>query len=110
MSQPFQVVAAPESTLGAMLTRLDAAEAQAAEAAANVKALKDGIKATLTALTAPDGNPFPSYRVAADGAACRALRWQRTERLDTKRIQAELPDVCAGYVKASGAWVLAVAK
>lgn len=110
MSQPFQVVAAPESQLGAMLTRLDAAEAEAAEAAANVKALKDGIKATLTALTAPDGNPFPSYRVAADGAACRALRWQTSSRIDTTRLKAERPDVCAAYAKESGAWVLAVAK
>jgi hypothetical protein len=110
MYQPFQVVAAPESPLGAMLARLDAAEAEAAEAAANVKALKDGIKATLTALTAPDGHPHLAYHAAADGAAPRTLRWQMSSRLDTTRLKAERPDVCAAYVKESGAWVLAVAK
>lgn len=113
MSEPFHVLAIPGTPLLAMLDRLGAAELEEKAAKERVKALKDGIKAELTASVNPaTGDPFGVYRVTGpDGATTpRVLRWTPSVRIDTPKLKAERPEIYAAYSKASGAWVLAVAK
>lgn len=112
MSEPFQVYAEPDTSLHTMLSALDAAELEEKAAKDRVKTLKDGIKAELTAMTNGDGTPHLLYRLSTmlSTVTPRVLRWTPSTRIDTPKLKAERPDIYAAYSKASGAWVLAVAK
>lgn len=99
----------------------DAAKAVLDEAEERANAIRDRIKAVVTArfvrpaagpsFAGPDqpatGVPFERYELGS--AALErpfVLRWQVTHRVDTKRLKAELPDVHRRYAPGVGGWVL----
>lgn len=94
------------------LNELLAAYDDAADAADAAKArlgeLTQQIKAELTAgATRADGTPYERYvLMGAQLAKPLKLSWVVTNRLDTKALKAEMPEVAAAYSRASGTWRL----
>lgn len=100
----------------------DAAQAALDEAKKRAEAIRDQIKAVVTARFVrpappdpsadpaqfvPAGVPFERYELRAPGLERPfVLRWQVTHRVDTKRLKAELPDVHRRYAPGVGGWVL----
>lgn len=101
---PPTVVTAPAgSRLEQLQALYPALKAAADEAIAQLKAVTDGIKLELTAL---DANERRFTLAAADDRPALRLTWSVTQRLDSKRLRTEQPDLYAAYVKPSGSWTL----
>lgn len=83
------------------------AKAKADAAAAELKAITDGIKVELTN-RAPQGTAKLELR--GTGGTPLRLAWQVTNRFDTTRFRKEQPAVYDSYKKPSGSWVLAPIK
>ena len=83
------------------------AKAKADSATKALKAVTDGLKLELTQ-AAPEGEA--KIRLGGNAGPPLALTWVVSKRLDTKRIQAELPAVAEQYVTVSGSWQLREAK
>lgn len=96
-----------EDRLATLYAAYPEVKAKADAAAAALKAVTDGIKVELTA-RAPGGTP--RLEVHGSNGTPLALRWQVTNRFDSKRFQREQPAVYDSYKRPSGAWVLAPIK
>lgn len=103
---PVQVAAGTSSRLEQLHAAYPAAKAAADEAAAQLKAITDGIKVELTT-AAPDAR-----RIRLDGADGPTLQltYAETWRLDSKRLKAEDPETYVRYAKQGGSWTLKVAQ
>lgn len=97
------------SRLAALLDAYPAAKAQADEAAAQLKAITDGIK--LEASQQAEGQPNVTI-VPPGGSQAPTLLLDYRERwsVDSRRLKAEDPETYVRYAKKSGAWYLNIAK
>lgn len=101
-TQAYTVVAQPDTKLAILQAAYVDAKAKAEAAAADLKAITDGIKYEL-------GQAAPEQtRIELTGPAGPTLRLAYSERwtLDSKRMKAEDPLTYVRYAKKGGAWSL----
>jgi hypothetical protein len=110
------VVPAPGSRLEQLLDMQAAAEAAVTDAEANLKMIKDGIKAESAAaaqLLLPQGTPLPPVIDIAGTAHRPGLtqRWKVPRRLNRKRLDRDHPGLWDEYAEyGDGFWELRAAK
>ena len=111
---PFLVVPQPGSRLADLLAQRDTALARAEEAAAQAKAVVEGIKAEVSAQLPRDehGQIIPTVADIPAGPGWDALRmvWEQPWRVDAKRLKAEDLLTYVRWAKQSpGYWTLSKA-
>lgn len=108
--QPPAVVKSRKgSRLAQLLDAYPDAKAAADEAAAQLKAVTDGIK--FEAGQAAAGQPKVTICPPGGSAAPKLeLDYRESWRIDSKKLKAEDPETYVRYAKKSGAWYLNVAK
>ncbi len=106
------IVPAPGSRLEQLLGMQDAAEAAVKDAEANLKMVKDGIKAEAAQaaqLLIPEGTPLPPVIDIAGDAARPGLvqRWKVPRKLNRAKMDADYPGLWDSYAEyGQGYWEL----
>ena len=107
--QPAVVKSRKGSRLAALLDAYPAAKAMADEAAAQLKAITDGIKLEASQ-QAPDQPKVTICPAGGSEAPTLELDYRESWRIDSRKLKAEDPETYVRYAKKSGAWYLNVAK
>lgn len=97
------------SRLAALLDAYPAAKAAADGAAAQLKAITDGIKLEASQ-QAPEQPKVTICPPGGSEAPTLELDYRESWRIDSRKLKAEDPDTYVRYAKKSGAWYLNVAR